>query len=47
VGSNPNLGFRRKESRETWHRTAEKEKAVFGFTLWSRAGVVTNDCVAW
>ena len=33
--------------RETWRRTAEKERTALGFASWSEAAVVTRDRMAW
>ena len=33
--------------RETWHRTAEKERTALGFASWSEESVVARDRMAW
>jgi len=38
---------RRGRPRETWHRTAGKDRTVFGFTSWSGAPVAARDSFAW
>ena len=40
-------GRSRGRPKETWQRTAEKERTALGFGSWSKETVAACDCVTW
>ena len=38
---------RRGRPKETWHRTAERERAALGFGSWSEVVAAARDRAAW